>query len=252
MTAVPSVGAPQGPIQLKGLVAQPPWEAYWLPLSGFPVPEHEVAPLREFLRALTGSLMKAQGLSLEVLIQFNQVYLGDGPSRFSDHAREWMPQQGLGIWPDRDPPTLWSLQDFERLAPGEKLRNFMYQLFRVSGPQAVKENARDVMLGLGTIVEILAPGSTDALLEQSRQLFLPPIKERAFRSFPFYLPLVERKSLEGAKPGQLDEWFCGATVYIRESSEDTAVLIACRTPLAPVLENLGARLESEWEWRIPA
>ncbi len=210
--------------------------------------------MREFLRTLCASLAKAGCLSVEMLILFNQLYLGDGPTRFCDHAREWQPQQGLGVWPDREPPTLWTPADFHYLKPGEKPKDFMYQLFRVSGSLPVKEQARDVMLGLGTIIEIMTEGSSDGLLQKSRDLLLPPIKERAFRSFRFYLPLLERKSLEGAKPGQLDDWFCGASVYIRESFEDKAILIASRVPLEPILKNLGGRLEGgpAPEWRIPA
>jgi hypothetical protein len=229
-----------------------PWEAVLVPVPGFPVPAQELAMTRSFLRRLSNELMKPRELSLEVFIQFNQLHLEDGATRLANHARVWKPQHGLGVFPDRQPPTLWTREDFEN-PPGGIPPPMMHKVFRVSGSRGTKEKASDVMLGLGTVVQVLTVDPGDLFLSRAKRLLLPPIRERALRSFPMYMPLLECKSLAGAEAGQLQDWFCGASVYMRESAEDKGVLIASRNRLGPILQILGGTLDvsAEPQWKIP-
>jgi hypothetical protein len=91
-------------------------------------------------------------------------------------------------------------------------------------------------------------------LQKTQAVLLPPIREKAFRTFPFYVPLLERKSLEHAQPGQLEAWLGGAASYIRESTEDSAILLASKEPLTPLIERLRGSLNQneEAEWTIPS
>jgi hypothetical protein len=90
-------------------------------------------------------------------------------------------------------------------------------------------------------------------LERATSLLLPQLTDRTFTGYPFYVPLLEFGSLARATSDQLETWLCGASLYIRESFEDTGILIVSREPLAPLLEGLGGRLEAGTEpvWRIP-
>jgi hypothetical protein len=245
--------AERGAIGLRTIPAPPPWEAFLLPVSGFPVPEQELSPVRGWLVKLTAALAKEWGLSVEVLIQLSQLHLGDGTVRLSDHGREWLPAVGLGVWPDREPPTLWTPEYFGSLGPGEMPRPAMYQVLRITTEPESRKNARNVMLGLGTILQILTPDDSETLLHKTRAVLHPPIKDPSYTCFAFYVPLFEAVSLRAATAEQLDKWFCGASVYIRESSEDTGILISSRQPLGPILQRLGGRPEPEPEsgWRIP-
>jgi hypothetical protein len=146
------------------------------------------------------------------------------------------------VWPDREPPTVWTKEDFENLDFGEQPRTLMYQVLRVTTGVEAREDARNTMLGIGAVTQLMTTGGTEALLKAGIETLLPPIQDPAFTAFPYYMPLLEAKSLEGAKTAQLDKWLCGAAVYLRESVEDQAILIASREPLAGLLESLGGRL----------
>jgi hypothetical protein len=241
-------------LMLEPLEVQAPFEAFMLPVSSFPVPEDELIRLKHFLSLFTATAVGQLKLSVEVFVHMTRLQHRGGSSvRFSSHGREWLPKLGLGIWPDRPPPTLWTQQDFRNLAPGEMPRNLMDQVFLISKSAEAKENARDIMLGVGAVVQVLTPDPTATFLKNAQDLLLPPIKDPSYSCFPFYVPLLEKKSILGATQGQLDSWFCGASLYIRESFEDAGLLIASRVPLDPVVRKIGGRSEPERRpgWVIP-
>jgi len=229
-----------------------PWEAVFLPVSAFPIPAEKMAPLRKLVGACRQAFLKRGQLPSEVFLQTNR--LGKlGSARLVRHAREWMPELGLGVWPDQPPPVLPSSADFEDLGPEEKLRPTIYEVMKITGEASTKQLAMAAMLGTGAVVEAVTPAGGEAFLAQTKALLLPPIKEPGFRRYPFYIPILERKTLESARPEQLDKWFCGASAYIRESVQDKGVLIVSREPLTPLLERLGGefRKTPEPQWRIP-
>jgi hypothetical protein len=240
-------------LSLRLLPARDPWEAMVLPLSRFPTPEEELAPVRQLLREFRRLLGKERETSSEVFLQLAALYLGDGAARFARHAPDWNPRTGLGVWPDRPPPTLWTIEELSKLLPGQMPRPAMYQVFHITVFPVAGPDARDVMLGLGTVLEVLKPRSDPDWMERTKGLLLPPIQDPSLTSFPFYVPLLEGKSIAGADSAQLDAWLCGACSYIRESSEDSGILILAREPLRPILAQLGGVLETGLEprWRIP-
>jgi hypothetical protein len=241
-------------VLLTSIPVPRPWEAYLLRVSGFPMPEPELTPVKELLRELTAVLAKEHRLSSEVLVQFAQLHLGDGYLRLSAHGREWLPEVGLGVWPDRDPPTLWTVGYFASLRVGETPRPPMYQLLRITTAVEMRNQARDVMLGLGTILQIMTSDDTVTLLKKTKAVLHALIKDPSFTSFPFYIPLFEAASLAKATAGELDSWFCDIPVYIRESGEDNGILLVSRNPIGPLLQGMGCRLEQpqQSEQRIPA
>lgn len=229
-----------------------PWEAIFLPVPEFPVPPENMAPVRKLWSACRKALLKRGELPSEMFLQ--TIHLGKvGSTRLTRHAREWMPEVGLGVWPDQPPPALPTQADFQDLGPGEKPRPMLYQVMRIMGEAATKRQALAAMLGTGVALEVVTPAGGEAFLKQSRALLLPPIREPGFRRYPFYVPILERTAVESATPEQLNKWFCGASAYIRESVEDKGILIASCEPLTPILEQLGGRIDLEPEpvWRIP-
>jgi hypothetical protein len=120
----------------------------------------------------------------------------------------------------------------------------MHQVFRITKSTSAKEQARDLMAGVGTVVQVMTTDDGATFLQKAQQLLLPPIKDPAFACFPFYVPLLERKSLEIATVAQLESWFCGASVYMRESPEDKAFLLASSRPIALILDAIGAQFEA--------
>ncbi|MEW6366068.1 MAG: hypothetical protein AB1714_15670 [Acidobacteriota bacterium] len=226
---------------LKRVRCEKPWDTFVLPVSAFPVPKAELTPIREFVSELASKIASTRKLASEVFIQFAQLHHEDGPTRLSDHGREWMPTTGLAVWPDREPPTLWTIDELTNVLPGETVRPMMNVVFRLMGPIPARENARDTMMGLGTIIEIMIQGSADEFLAAAHAVLYPPLKEPSLKSFPFYVPLLEAKSFANARAEQLATWLCGAKAYIRESVEDKGILIASDQPLEPLLANVDIR-----------
>ena len=245
-------GGPQ--VEFRTIRIAEPWEAYVIPVSGFPVPSAELGAIRDIVGKFSTTARKEWSLVSEVAIQVMEVHRGDGPERIVKHGREWIPATGLGVWPDRDPPRLWTQEDFIELGMNEALPPLMYQLLRVSTTPDARDGARDVMLGIGAIVEILVLDPIQSFLDRARSVLLAPITDAAFTCFPFYHPLFDAKSLRSASRADLDRWSCGAVVYIRESPEDKGILIASSRPLQPVLTKLGALPGSGpgAAWLVPA
>lgn len=240
-------------MHIEAITLQPPYEAIMLNVSLYPMPEQERAAARQFLHSLTVAASSHSQLAVEVFIHMAHLRDQDGSgSRFSSKGRSWLPRLGLGVWPDRPAPTIWTREDFDKLAPGKRPRTLRNHVFRISGSLETREEARSSMLGWGSVIEILAPNA-EAFLEKTRELLLPTITDPSFSCFPFYVPLLEKKSLISSPPEKMDSWFCGASLYIRESREDNGILIASALNLAPILKGLGAEPENDRQtkWRVP-
>jgi hypothetical protein len=245
--------SPSGQKRFRRLSLAGRLSAFVVPLAGFPAEERELAPVRVFIRNLVVALVDHHRGSLETFLQMTHLHLRDGSRRVSDHGREWMPSMGLGVWPGREPPHGWTLEELRGVVPGERLRPMMNILLRL-GNRARGGDARDVMLGLGTVVQFVVGADGKEFLNASRELLLPPIKEPSYTSFPFYVPLLDAKGLAGASEATLASWFCGAHACIRESPEDSGILIVGSESLFETVRLAGAvRLDGEAdEWAIRA
>jgi hypothetical protein len=220
-------------------------EVFLLPVSAFPVPDVELTEIRRILRLLNSEIYGSGDLNCEVFIQMAHLHVGDGGARLSRNARYWMPQMGLGVWPDREPPALYTPEEIQNVKQDEKPRTLMHQVFRVSAPAPAPDKALDAMLGLGTLIQIAANETWDDFRARTTEVLLPPIEEPTFRFFPYYVPLLDKHSVVSVKSGDLQRSLCGATVYIRESAEDKGILVVSVAPLTPILEKLGAKLSTE-------
>lgn len=243
----------------RGLVVErtslaEPFELIYVPVSTFPMAQPESHLIGRFLDQFIARAAARWKLNSEVFLQLEQLHGGDCRLRYARHASEWMPEIGIGVWPDREPPSIWSREELLQLAPGERPRPLMYQVFWVSGPPPAKESARNVMFDIGPVLQIMTSDEGEAFLRRGTDLFQPQIADLSLACYPFYVPLLERKTLAAADVAQLTEWLCGATIYIRQSIEDQGVLIFSKEPLQPLLEELGAAIEDEKgsRWRVPS
>ena len=239
-------------LQLRIVRSAAPYEVVFLK-SKFPASQDDLAPLNGFVSRLVAAACLGHKLHLEVFAQLIPLAQVEQMPRMTDRAREWQPIMGLGIWPDREPPTPLTKGDFLKLLPGQRPRTAKYKLCRISASEKAREQAWTSLLGTGAILLVLAADDSAAFLKKTKDALLPPIRDESFRHSSFYVPLVECKSFDSARPEQLESWFCGASLYVRESTEDGGLLIASREPLRPILESLGARLTdgSHAEWQVP-
>jgi|RhiMethySRZTD1v2_1073278.scaffolds.fasta_scaffold19902_5 hypothetical protein len=237
-------------LALNRVEAAAPYEAYLIPVSPFPLQEPEATSLAGFLDRFISVAAHAHSLTSEVFMQLEQ--LGDtfdeGRVAFSANAKTWMPQTGLGVWVDRDPPQKWTIEEFNQLGPDDKPRPLMFQVFRVT-KQHARTAARSAMLPFGSVMEILTPMG-DTYVTNAGKIFKAGITDPSFTCFPYYVGLLEGKTVRHASRKELDRWFDGMTVYIRQSYEDQGVLVASSAPLAPILERIGAvTTSSGWSYQ---
>jgi hypothetical protein len=243
--------------QTKSVLARtgkllPPWDSLLLPVSAFPIPQAELLVLASVVDNIVREAIKKLHVSPQVFLQVEQSDDPEFRNLYARKAAKWMPELGLGIWPDREPPVCWSEEEFKKLNPGEKLRAPLHQILWISGPLEVRAEASFAMLPFGPLLQIMTADDGETFLEKATALLLPPLTDRTFTCYPFYVPLLEFRSLAPATPRELETWLCGASLYVRESFEDNGILIVSRESLTPVLEELGGRLEASAEpvWRI--
>jgi hypothetical protein len=209
-----------------------PWTAVVVPVSAFPAPEDERAELRSALRGWSAKLAARNKLIPGTWLQMTQLHLDQGAQKLSANGQIWLPMTGLGVWPDREPPRLWTRDDFEDREFGQPMPPLMNTVFHVSGGGEASHHARDLMIGSGTVVHALLHKSGEEYHTAMREVLLPGIEEEALRGHPFYIPLLEAKSLQNLSPEVLDEWMGPASVYVRESVEDCGIFIICSIPRA--------------------
>lgn len=244
-----TVKSQQTSIRMALIPLPSPWSGLRLQVSGFPVPEQELLPAGEFIRKAMALILQRDGGTPETFIQFTQLHLGGGAKRLASRGQEWLPRQGLGVWPDREPPHGWTLEELRDLLPSEKVRPLMDIVLRITS--AGKQNdARDAMLGTGTVLQFLVPSSGE-FLAAARNLLLPPITDPSYTTFAFYVPLLQGASVTNSPLKQTDLWMCGAHAFLRESPEDEGILLFARGSLDDILREAGAVRTAQEEWSVP-
>jgi len=231
-------------IHVQAISVPQPYHAAQIEVGSFPLGGDISPRVSAFVTSLV-AVASTGGVTADVFLQTE--YLKNGRDRFNPHIREWLPESGLGVWPDRAPPELWKLTDIFRMALGERvpLINRVDRL--AAGPQA-NQAALQVMLGSGMVMTIGHAGSTDDLLKHYRDVYLPGIKEPSLRIFPFYVPLLDLNSLHNRKAEELERWLGGTLLYLRESPSDRAVLMISPTDLSTLLTRAGAKSEGDGRW----
>jgi hypothetical protein len=141
-----------------------------------------------------------------------------------DNARNWMPDLGIGIRPDGEPPRMLNASDLSKLKWNEMPKIKHETIFRLASDLA-PASALPKFCGSGALLYCLLESPVENYLSEQRELWLPAIHDPAFRAHSFYLPLFERQSLEEREPSILLKWMGSAAVYLRENIEENGVLI---------------------------
>jgi hypothetical protein len=226
------------------LPAPAPWEAALIPIESFPLNAEKNSSVISFLRIFSALLVKSLQLEHEVLLQVWKLGPGTGSEVIDEHGADWRPTLGIGIWPDRQAPRAWTDEAMSDAAAaifrGDEIPLVSHKLLHLGVTRSSRLEAAHAMRGFGALTELFSRRSFEELTLQTRELYLPTIKEKRFRHARFYLPVLDTKSLAAAKDAeQLDRWTCGVEVYIRESAEDKGILILSRMPLNPILKQVA-------------
>jgi hypothetical protein len=203
-------------------------------------------PARAFLQELVSYFTARLGCGHESFIQIGQVREHEATRLFADHARDWIPETGLGVWPHRPAPRMWKMEDMENIESPSGTGPMLHSVFRVTARANARLDAMTTMLGTGCGLQLVSHVESTLLLRDLKGFFLGFIQDRVFRIFPWYVPLIERAALAESMEPLTATVLRGISLYIRESPEDGGILIVSAQPLAEILVQLGCKeLEGE-------
>jgi hypothetical protein len=226
------------------LEAPESFEAAFIPMDQFSAGSEDFRRLHLFLGGWIDKLAAQHHLTASSWIQMTNLHQGDTAQQLSKNGARWRPELGLGVWPDREPPRLWTQADFQELSLGQPPPALMHTVFHLSkGDQAAKD-AWEQLFGSGTLVYALLSTTAQEFHQTMTDELLPLIREEALRGYPFYMPLLDGKSLQTAcgrhvgrqaKPVSptetpLYKWMGVARFYVRESAEDKGLFILTSLP----------------------
>ena len=211
--------------------------------------------MRRFLVNLISHFVMHKGCAHESYVALHQTKSREIYELFADHAPAWLPETILGVWMHLPAPRMMTAEALMEIDPGSPAGARMYTLFRVTTGANACLDAMATMTGTGTGIQIVSQIGAEQLLNNLKDLFLDFIKERLYRIFPWYVPLLRLKSLEEPVPAFTEEALTGITLYIRESPEDGGILILSRESLEEVLSHIGCQrtdiTQVVWQWRLP-
>jgi hypothetical protein len=193
------------------------------------------------------------GCNHESFIQIGQSREEETIHLFADHARKWIPETGLGVWPHRPAPRMWKMEDMEEIDADSKMPPLLHSVFRVTADTNARLDAMTTIVGTGCGLQLISRLESAALLQNLSDIFLSFIQDRVFRIFPWYVPLIEKAVLVEPMEPFVASVMRGISLYIRESPEDCGILIASAEPLAEILAQLGCKqIEdgAQWRWKL--
>ena len=207
-----------------------------------------------FLQRLIRHFTSQPGYVHEAFVQVMPLQNGESAYLFSDHAKDWIPDMGLGIWPHRDPPRMWTKDDFDNGDPRAGLPTLMHPVFRITTKAEARLNCLSVMGGTGSSLHVISKMPGPELLKHWTDLLLPTIKDRVFRSYTWYAPLLDVAGFSDPLAPLTAAALQNTSLYIRESLEDSGTLIASREALESVLTALGCSKPEKDKrvWRLAA
>jgi hypothetical protein len=216
------------------------FECYSIPLrSGLRPDSYD--PVRAFLEDLVSYFTARLGCNHESFVQIGKPRDQAATRLFSENARRWIPETGLGVWPHRPAPRMWKAEDLEELDPNSGMTTLLHSLFRVTADANARLSAMTTMAGTGCGLQLISRTESAALLRDLKELFLGFIQDRVFRIFPWYVPLIEKAVLvEPIEPLAVNA-LRGISLYMRESPEDGGILILSAEPLAEIIAQLGCK-----------
>ncbi len=225
-------------IEVRPLSVPEPWIAGLLP-RGFPLETKARGKLFAFVSGIAQSIRETRPASRATWLQMHAFPIDGSISRLlSANGRQWMPESGLGVWPDREPPRLWTPADFTDRNFGDSLPELMYVVYYISGQNAAA-HAWESTFGSGASAHLVLNKTPEQFHLDLNHELSARIQEEAFKNQPFYFPLLDARSLERARAGDLDRWLQGVLLYIRESVEDRGILVLAREPHAsPLFRDL--------------
>ncbi len=201
---------------------------------------------RAFLQDVVSYFTSRLGCGHESFIQIGQVREQEATRLFASHARDWIPEAGLGVWPHRPAPRMWKMEDMENIESASGTGPLLNSVFRVTAHANARLDSMTTMLGTGCGLQLVSNVESAVLLRDLKGLLLDFIQDPVFRIFPWYVPLIEKAVLAESMEPFTASVLRNISLYIRESPEDRGILIVSAQPLSEIFAQLGCkRIERE-------
>ena len=239
---------------LEPLKTAPSWVAYLIPFtpdrSSQNPPQPGTQPDRRpeqhqsiaaLLDVAAQALTANSHLQRELFVHSWKLHAGNTGALIQQNLPAWNPIHGIGIWPDRNPPSRWTQETFMD-ASAAMLQNeepvlASYQVLHLRCEAWIRSEVASSLFGGEALFQLFSRREADAFFARTKSTYLPLIADTLFRHARFYVPLLEAKTVSGATDQQLATWLCGAEAYLRESAEDRGILILARTTHLPALQD---------------
>ena len=235
-------------LQLKRTATHNGIDLWRIDVGHLPASEAERPQIGEVLLALMHALSGRNHLTETVWLEATQIHEEGTTKLISPNARAWVPRTGFGIHPKGPLPRMWTDDDFSGAPFGHKIPTFNNQVFEISRSTG-HAGAIHTMAGRGVLMILLLNGTVEAFKQQMNVTLGSLVKEESFHAYPYFFPLL---TAEEAADAALPTWLGNASVYIRESAEDKAILLFSRIPLDEALHAIGAAQHSDGAWRLEA
>lgn len=226
-------------VLLERISIESPFEAAVLKIGELPLSREAGESLSNILLPWLQELAEGMGLEHAMWLQGAELHRSGAVDLLVSHGAEWMPDIGLGIRPDGEPPRMLRADDFRKRRWNDPVKLKHETAFHLAGGAVAAKSAIRLLCGSGTVLYCLLDAPIQIYLAEQRELWLPTIQEPAFRAHPFYVPFIDAGSLERKEPSRLMSWLGRARLYLRESSEDAGIVIV--TSIAGALDLLQDR-----------
>lgn len=210
---------------LDPVAAPTPFESAVLQSCQFPLAKEKSVCLHQLLVPWLSKLAARNNLLFSIWLQGPELHRSDAAKLLVSHGREWMPDIGLGIRPDGEPPRMLKSDDFNKRKWNDPVTLKHETAFCLMADTDAAFAAYSSLCGSGAITLCLLDSSLDEYLEEQRILWLPTIVEPAFRAHPFYMPIFQRSTLRNIESATLGQWMGRSRLYLRESREDLGIFV---------------------------
>lgn len=217
------------PEQMNGI------EAAWLYLPEMPMEAEFRAELAEMLRLLRRRIQDKtkDQVTLDVYLQMTQLQRPSGSQLLSRNGPRWLPEIGMGVWPDREPPRSLNEEDFKNLAPGQKLVETEWPVMRIGvEEETIQFEVLSAMTGSGASLVLFTGKKWAEAHRVAVSLHLQGlISDDVLKGYPMFVPLLDAKSIATIGKQEIENCLSDVLVYMREDLATRAILIVSRLSL---------------------
>jgi hypothetical protein len=215
------------------------WDTYFLRSPQFPISSEELPRVQHLVQAVLNLVETELHLRTSVFLQSNHFHLTGSHRVLQQNARFWKPELGIAVWPERGGIRPWTREQFEDHEPGGKLEPMLDLVFHLTGDEAARRQAVDVLLGSGTLLIMLSAFDGPELLRRTNSVLGDLARHPSLPPFEFAVPLLGLTNTEATDAATLEKWTCGADLYFRESTEDGGLFLLARKPVSALLPRIG-------------